>query len=46
MVHDSSSWAVISFSAKGQSENISIMEILSSWLDELMDEMYNQMYWT
>ena len=39
MVHDSSSWTVISFSAEGQPEDISMMEILSTWLDDLLDNM-------
>ena len=33
MVHDSSSWTVISFIAEGQPEDISMMEILNTWLD-------------
>ena len=35
-VHESSSWNVISFSAEGQPVDISMMEILNTWLDALL----------
>ena len=45
MVRDSSSWTVIPFSAKRQPEDISMMEILSTWLDALVDNMCSQKYY-
>ena len=44
MVHDSSSWTVISFSTEGQPEDITMMEILNTWLDALLDYMCTQKY--
>ena len=41
VIYDISSWTMISFSAEGQSVDIKMMEILSSWLYELIDEMRN-----
>ena len=41
MICDTLSWTMISFSAEGQSVDIRMMEILSSWLHELIDEMCN-----
>ena len=43
-MHDSASWTVISFSAEGQPEDISMMEILNTWLDALLDNMCTQKY--
>ena len=41
-MHDSSSWTVIPFSTEGQPEDISMMDILTTWLDALLDNLCTQ----